>query len=73
MNPAIEATVERHLKELNALAADDTITYIDRDRIGFMMGNIGQLVEMSDKAWETLQRFVTESRAVWKEVEASRE
>lgn len=69
MNPAIAMVVDRHIKELNELTETGEITQLDRDRIGIIMGSdLGLLNEMSDKAWETVQRLVNESRIVWQVV-----
>jgi hypothetical protein len=74
MNPAIDALVDRQMSELNLLTETGEITQLDRDRIGIIMGSVlGLLLEMSDKSWETVQRFVAESRIVWEVIETERE
>ena len=73
MNDKIKSLVDRHIEELKDLVAGQEITPLDHDRIGFVLSrHLGQLNEMSDKAWETFQRIVSESRIVWQWVETER-
>jgi hypothetical protein len=61
----VELTVNKHIELLRELASKGEISVQDHDLIGgIMKGHLSQMIDLSDKAWETFKLIVDESRQV---------
>jgi hypothetical protein len=62
---AMARLINKHVRELRSLVAEEVITGADHDRVGCMVrDHIADLISMSDAAWKKFISIIDESRAL---------